>query len=126
KTARVLGAMEIVPSAGRPEEFVYSLEVKRNWREEVAYHVPPRLPHAELEAIGRVALGAYHALGCRDIARVDVRLDAAPPAHFLEINPLPGITPVTGDIVILAGRSGVTYAELIRGIVASASTRIAR
>ena len=126
KDARVLGTMEIVPRAGRAEEFVYSLEVKRNWREEVDYHVPPKRPRAELEAIERTALGAYQALGCRDIARVDVRMDAERRVHFLEINPLPGINPVTGDIVILAGRAGVSYQQLIAGIVASARARIAR
>ena len=40
--AEVLGVMEIEPRVGKPEAFVYGLETKRNYVEEVAYHVPPR------------------------------------------------------------------------------------
>jgi len=44
-------------------------------------------------ALEEAALGAFHALGCRDWARVDLRLDAQGRPHVLEINPLPGILP---------------------------------
>ncbi len=121
--ARVLGVMEIVPKRDRPEDFVYSLEVKRNYTEEVNYHVPPRRPDAVVAAIGDLALAAYRALECRDLARVDVRLDAEGRPHFLEVNPLPGINPVTGDIVIIATRSGVSYRDLILGVVDAARAR---
>ncbi|HUH12524.1 MAG TPA: hypothetical protein VMK65_05420, partial [Longimicrobiales bacterium] len=44
-------------------------------------------------AIEAAARAAYHALGCRDWARIDVRLDAEGAPHVLELNPLPGILP---------------------------------
>ena len=125
-SSRVLGIMEIVPKLTRREEFVYSLEVKRDWRNEVEYHVPPKRPENELAAIEQVALSAYRALCCRDIGRVDVRMDSSHQPFFLEINPLPGINPTTGDIVILASRLGVGYPELIRAVVASARQRFPR
>jgi D-alanine-D-alanine ligase len=122
--AAVAGMLECAPRIARQEEFIYSLEVKRNWREEVEYHVPPRLPPATLAAIERVALGAYRALGCRDVARVDVRLDETGAPRFIEVNPLPGINPVTGDLCILAARSGIPYERLIARVVEEALTRI--
>lgn len=123
RDARVIGALEVVPRLARTEEFVYSLEVKRNWEVEVEYHVPPRRPPEVVADVERVALDAYRALECRDVGRVDVRLDARGRASFLEVNPLPGIHPVTGDLCILARGRGMTYEELIGAIVASARAR---
>ena len=121
--ARVIGVMEIVPKKAAPHEFVYSLEVKRDWENEVEYHVPPRRDARVIESVAQCALDAYRALECRDVSRVDVRLDAQGEARFLEVNPLPGLNPRTGDLCILANRSGVTYADLIDGVVRHALER---
>lgn len=123
RAARAIGVMEVVPKRDKPEEFVYSIEVKRNWEEEVEYHVPPKRPASVTEAVAKTALDAYRALDCRDVGRVDVRLDAAGRAHFLEVNPLPGINPITGDLCILARGSGLSYDALVGAIVASARER---
>lgn len=123
-SARVIGAMEIAPRVARPEEFVYSLEVKRDWERQVEYFVPPRVSTETLRAAEACALAAYKSLGCRDVARVDVRLDAHGTPKFLEANPLPGMNPRTGDLCILSGRSGITYVQLVERIVASALSRI--
>ncbi len=122
-SARVLGALEVAPRTVAPERFVYSLEVKRNYQEEVAYHVPPRLPADTLAAVHDLALAAYRALDCRDVGRVDVRLDARGRPGFIEVNPLPGINPVTGDLCILARGVGLDYDGLIGAIVDSARAR---
>lgn len=122
RSPRILGAMEIAPSGVDGAPFVYSLEVKRDWRRRVAYHVPPRLPAQTLAALERSALLAWRLLGCRDIARMDFRLDAAGLPRFIECNPLPGLNPVTGDIVLLS-RHGLTYAELVGGIFRAALAR---
>lgn len=121
--ARVLGSMGIEPASGPVEGFVYGLESKRNYKSLVRYHVPPRLPGAQLADMEGVALAAYRALGCRDLARVDVRLDADGHAHFIELNPLPGLNPVTGDICLIAYGIGMSYAALIASVVESAATR---
>lgn len=122
--ARVLGTMEIAPRHVPVESFVYSLEVKRNYAEEVDYHAPPRRDPALIDAIEHVALSAYRALSCRDVSRVDVRLDATGAPKFLEVNPLPGINPETGDLVLLAAGYGIGYHELIAQIVESARRRL--
>lgn len=121
--ARVIGVMEIVPLRAKPDEFVYSLEVKRDWEREVEYHVPPKRDPRIVRAIERCAVDAYKALGCRDIARVDVRMDVMGVPCFLEVNPLPGLNPRTGDLCILAARSGLEYVDLIDGILRDARAR---
>lgn len=125
-SARVIGVMEIVPLRAKPSEFVYSLEVKRDWESEVEYHVPPKRPAAIVAGVAQCALDAYKALGCRDVSRVDVRLDRDGAPRFLEVNPLPGLNPITGDLCILAERSGLPYVELIDAIVQGADARRAR
>ena len=79
--------------------------------------MPPRLAPETLAAIESVALGAYRALGCRDVSRVDIRLKEGVP-HFIEVNPLPGLSPTYGDLPILAGRMGWAYPQLVLAIVA--------
>jgi D-alanine-D-alanine ligase len=123
KDARALGVMEVVPRSVRIEDFVYSLEVKRNFRAEVDYHVPPRRPAKLVRALEGLALDCARALGCRDLSRVDLRLSADGKPHFLEANPLPGLAPGKGDVVILAERAGIPYVELIDRVVQSAIAR---
>lgn len=68
------------------------------------YHAPPltldERQRADAEAS---ALAACRALGCRDIARVDLRFDAAGEANLVEVNPIPGLNPVSSDLVIMNG-----------------------
>jgi D-alanine-D-alanine ligase len=121
--ARAIGALHVRPRAGRVEDFVYSVEVKRNWREEVEYVFPPPVAPALARSIEEVALAAHRALGCRDVSRVDVRLDGASSPQFIEVNPLPGLNPETGDLCILARMAGLAYVDLVAAIVDSAVAR---
>ena len=120
--ARVIGMMEIAPR-GDPEHFVYSFEVKKNWREEVRYFDPPRLAGSTLTQIEELALRAYALLGCRDIARIDFRLDREGTPHFIECNPLPGLNPDDGDLVLMT-RERIAYRDLVRGILLAAAERL--
>jgi D-alanine-D-alanine ligase len=121
--AEALGVMEVVPLTVPTDRFVYSIEVKRSVEPFVEYDVPPQRPQQLIDRAVEVALGAYRALGCRDVGRIDLRVDAAGEPSFLEANPLPGLRPDWGDIVILAGRCGVEFEELIDRIVACARER---
>jgi D-alanine-D-alanine ligase len=121
---RTLAIMEVAPRKGPIDSFVYSLEVKRNYLEEVEYQVPPKRPASVIAELERVALGCYRALGCRDVSRVDLRMDREGQPKFLEVNPLPGLHPVNGDIVIMSKRVGRSYQELIGGIVEEARLRL--
>lgn len=70
------------------------------------------------------ALKAWNVLGCRDGGRVDLRCDSKNIPHFLEINPLPGIKPGYSDLPLICEMVGITYKELIGGIVDSACSRL--
>jgi D-alanine-D-alanine ligase len=77
-------------------------------------------------AIESVALSAYHALGCRDWSRIDVRLDAEGRANVVEVNPLPGILPDPRDNSCLpkaARAAGLDYDSLIGAALVAAAER---
>jgi D-alanine-D-alanine ligase len=112
----VLGVMHIEIKGSSPEESIYSLEVKREWEEKVRYHCPPSIDKNLLRKIEEVALRSYRALECRDVSRVDIRVGEDGNAYFLEINPLPGLSPVYGDLVIMARQMGWDYARLVKTI----------
>jgi len=121
--AHSIGVMEISPRGGRVDDFIYSVDVKRNYEQLVEYRVPPACEPQLAARAGDVALAAYAALGCRDVARIDLRISRDGEPMFLEANPLPGLNPRTSDIVILAGHVGLGYDELIGRIVASCRER---
>ena len=120
--AEVLGAMRILPRQPT-DRFVYSLEVKRDWTNRVDYEAPARLPDGLDHRLKSLAHLVYLALGCRDVARIDFRLRDGIP-YFIEANPLPGLAPVTSDLVILAEGHGLSHAALIRRILDAALARV--
>jgi D-alanine-D-alanine ligase len=117
----ILGILRVLPVQAT-ERFVYSLEVKRDWQQRVRYESPPQLPSAHLAAVEESAKTAFRILGCRDVSRIDFRLRDGVP-YFLEVNPLPGLSPETGDLVILATKNGWTYERLIASILQAAQDR---
>jgi D-alanine-D-alanine ligase-like ATP-grasp enzyme len=117
-----IGAMRIRPRSGADPDFVYSIEVKRDWENQVAYDVPPPLPPDLLARLYADAVKAFSAIGCRDVARVDFRIRDGVPV-FLEINPLPGLSPAYGDLPILSRGMGLAYPELMSRILSAAFAR---
>jgi D-alanine-D-alanine ligase len=112
----VLGVMQIEIKGSPADEAIYSVEVKREWEKKVRYHCPPSIGHPLLKKIEEVALRSYRVLDCRDVSRVDIRVDQKGTPYFLEINPLPGLSPVYGDLPIMARRMGWDYARLVKTI----------
>ncbi|MFL5322561.1 MAG: D-alanine--D-alanine ligase, partial [Myxococcaceae bacterium] len=62
-------------------------------------------------------------LGCRDVARIDFRMDEKGRVYFLECNPLPGLTPDWSDLVLIAKGEGMDYRALIGEIMDPAIRR---
>ena len=56
------------------------------------------------------------------MSRIDFRLRDGVP-YFLEANPLPGLSPKSGDLVLLAGMVGIDHAELVSRILDAAIER---
>jgi D-alanine-D-alanine ligase len=119
----VLGVMQIEIKGRAPEESIYSLEIKREWEEKVRYHCPPSIGQDLLRKIEEVALRSYRALECRDVSRVDIRVGEDRTPYFLEINPLPGLSPVYGDLVMIARSMGWDYDRLVKTIFCHALKR---
>jgi D-alanine-D-alanine ligase len=119
---RILGVMQVIPNR-TDEPFVYSLEVKRDYLNQVNYECPAKLPSDVYSAVEKVTLTAYRALGCRDVARIDFRLRDGQP-YFIEANPLPGLNPESSDLVILANLVGVSHEQLIGMILDAALERL--
>ncbi|MCL5039689.1 MAG: ATP-grasp domain-containing protein, partial [Firmicutes bacterium] len=121
---KVFPIMEINFAECPPEHNnVYSRQFKAEWDDSRYYLCPAPLSAAEEERIKSVALAAYRALGCRDVSRVDLRLDQEGNPHVLEVNPLPGLTPGFSDLPRVAAMGGMSFDELILGILDNALER---
>jgi D-alanine-D-alanine ligase len=118
----IIGIMRIVPRQ-KQADFVYSLEIKRDWERLVDYECPAHLPAATSHLIEEYSQKAFKLLGCRDFARVDFRVAADGTPYFLEINPLAGLNPHSSDIVIMSGLVNFKYPDLIGAILDSALQR---
>jgi D-alanine--D-alanine ligase len=119
---RVLPPMEVVflSSAERP---VYDYQCKQNWQSHVRYECPAALTKEELRTIERACRTTFMALGCRDVARVDLRLTAEGRVYVLEVNPLPGLTPDYSDLCLIANGAKIEYRTLIGEILSGAIKR---
>jgi len=118
----IVGIMRVLPRK-KFKTFVYSLEVKRDWRNLVDYECPARLERATLKLISEFSIKAYKTLGCRDFARVDFRVAPDGTPYFLEVNPLPGLNPDSGDLPIMSYKMGWTYQRLIGTVLEAALAR---
>lgn len=114
--AGFLGIMRVIPRSKDPD-FVYSLEVKRDYERLVDYECPANLEKQTLERIREFSSKAFEALECRDFARLDYRVTHDGKPYFLEINPLAGLNPRSSDLIIMARLTGISYNELIGSIL---------
>jgi D-alanine-D-alanine ligase len=118
---------ETLPNGALP---IYSFDAKFVWdRPENPldiFQCPARITSALQASIERVTLDAFRVLGCRDWARIDVRLDGSGVPNVLEVNPLPGILPDPADNSCLpkaARAAGIGYDELIQSCLKYAAAR---
>jgi D-alanine-D-alanine ligase len=117
---KILGIMRVIPKKG--DNFIYSLEVKRDWESLVDYECPARLKKSTLDKLKQSSLRAFQILGCRDFARLDFRVSQQGIPYFLEINPLPGLGDYS-DLVIMALKQGWKHEALIQAVLGAALER---
>jgi D-alanine-D-alanine ligase len=120
---RVLPPMEIVFLDQADPTPIYSFEMKQDWNDKIRYEVPAKLTERELDRLEKAAREVFFALGCRDVARVDFRIDAEGRIYFIESNPLPGLSPGWSDLVLIAQSAGIEYRALIGEILSFAIRR---
>jgi D-alanine-D-alanine ligase len=82
---------------------------------------PAELEPSILDLVEREALQAYTAIGCRDYARIDIRLKRETP-YVLEVNPNPDIS-IDGGFARSLRASGISYEEFIQEIICLALRR---
>jgi D-alanine-D-alanine ligase len=124
KRPRVLPPMEIKFKNEQVERPVYDYGVKQEWEQHVYYECPAKLSEAEQKAIEKIARATFWALDCRDVARVDLRMDAEGRLYVLEVNPLPGLTPNYSDLVLISQAVGIEYDTLIAEIMVGGLRRL--
>jgi D-alanine-D-alanine ligase len=120
---RVLPPMEIVFTDKTEVNPVYSFEHKLDWTNRIKYETPAKLDKDQLREMEKAARNVFTALGCRDVARIDFRMDDKGKIYFLECNPLPGLTPGWSDLCLIATAAGMDYRTLIGEILAGAVRR---
>src|SRR5947207_8879491 len=120
---KVLPLMEVVFLDASETRPVYSFEFKQDSSSKIRYDVPAALEPTQLRGLERAARECFIALGCRDVARVDFRMDPQGKIYFLECNPLPGLTPGWSDLVLIAKAAGIEYNALIADILSAAIRR---
>ncbi len=116
-------ALEAYPES---EGGVYTNRIKSEWAEAFKFRCPAPLTDEQVERLTFLTAATFRVTGCRDVARVDFRLDASDndKPYILEINPLPGLSPGISDLVIEAEAGGMGYAALVNAIVEHAAERL--
>jgi D-alanine-D-alanine ligase len=135
RAARITGGLHYLPPleidfASYPvsEGGVYTNRMKTEWASDFHYQCPARLAPGAVEELNWLAAAVFRVTGCRDVARVDFRLDAddGDKPYILEVNPLPGLSPGLSDLVLEAEAGGLAYGDLINAIVDAAVRRLAK
>lgn len=114
--AEVLPAVEVEPNSG-----VFDYGARYNAGETV-YYAPARLDDATAAKCADMALRAYEAIGLRDMARVDMMVDADGEPWFIEADPIPGLTE-TSIVPLSIAAAGHDLSEVYVAIARAAAER---
>ena len=108
-----LPVLEIVPKSGL---YDYHSKYTSGMSE---YIVPAKIPDETAKKAQKLALTAFQSLSCEGYARVDFRLSNQNELYCLEVNTLPGMTPLS--LVPKAAKAvGISFEELIKRIIEQA------
>ncbi|MEZ4814567.1 MAG: ATP-grasp domain-containing protein [Bdellovibrionota bacterium] len=124
KRPKVLTPMEIIFLDKGITSPVYSYEYKLDFEKHIRYETSPVFTPKQKTQIETYARKAFMALGCRDVARIDFRMDLEGNPYFLECNPLPGLTPGWSDLCLISEAGGMAYDTLIQEILSPAIRRL--
>lgn len=111
-----LPVVEIIPLKG--EFFDYESKYTESGAEEI---VPARISSSLSAKIQKIALDVYKAVGCKGFSRVDFILKDKKKPYVLEINTIPGLTPMS-LLPKAAKAAGYSYPRLLEKIINYAIT----
>jgi D-alanine-D-alanine ligase len=122
-----LPPMEVDLSPFSDSDTVYSNRLKVDLADKLNYLCPAPISDDLKEDLNWLAAAVFRVVGALDVSRVDFRLDMHDnyKPYILEINPLPGLSPVISDLVIEAAGEGIGYIELVNMILETALKRYA-
>ena len=114
----------------RGSSSLYSYEAKWIWdvpeKPLNLFKCPADIPEKLESEITRVAVKTFKVLNCRDVCRIDLRLDDNGQPNVLDVNPLPGMIPNPDAHSCLpeaALAAGYTYDQLVCTILNQALKR---
>jgi D-alanine-D-alanine ligase len=97
------------------DEGLYSADAKQRHDKRVV--CPCELPDGLADKLVDWSIRIYNLIGARDFGRVDYMMDERGDVWFLEVNPLPGLSPYYGVYPVLAEAAGYGHAQLIGNIM---------
>ena len=117
--------LEVDLSPYQDTDTVYSNRLKVDLAEELNYICPAPLELDLLSDLNWYTAAIFRVTGGLDVSRVDFRLDMHDnwKPYILEINPLPGLSPKSSDLVIEAAAEGIEHTELVNMILNTALKR---
>ena len=125
-TLKVLGPMQFKfkEAAGRFPVYTFEAKQSNPFQNPIFELECPVSLNKEMDKrISTFAKKVFKLLGCRDVARIDFRVDSRSNIYFIEINPLPGLSPGFSDLVVMAERCGLNFDNLIKRILTPAMQR---
>ncbi len=120
-----LPPMEVDLSPFSDSDTVYSNRLKVDLADQLNYLCPAPISEDLKADLNWYAAAVFRVIGALDVSRVDFRLDMHNDykPYILEINPLPGLSPIISDLVIEAAGEGIGHTELVNMILDTALKR---
>ena len=105
----------------RTEDGYYPYEDKSRHRKRLV--CPADIPSELRERVLDIGRQAYRTFRCRDFGRVDIKLDEDGNPNFVEINPLPGLSPHYSIFTRQSRAAGYSFQKTIGRIINAALSR---
>ena len=117
--------MEVDLSPFTDSDTVYSNRLKVDLADKLNYLCPAPITDEQKDELNWLAAAVFRVIGALDVSRVDFRLDIHDDLkpYILEINPLPGLSPIISDLVIEAAGEGIDHTQLVNMILNTALKR---
>jgi D-alanine-D-alanine ligase len=114
--------------SGMPEAQPHIVSYEAKWNQDHILYIstppicPAQIDDSLKDRLQQTALSAFKVMGCRDYARIDMRMDKQGRVYILEVNPNPDISLGAGYARALRA-AGIDYAEFWQRMITNALRR---